>query len=886
MPQPQATPVKRANRPNLKGPKASTFDLCKILMVGILFHLVAVMSIFDIYFKSPLSQGQQPTNVLPNAPAKRLFFIIGDGLRADKCFAVDGPDQTPRARFLHSMASTKGCFGVSHTRVPTESRPGHVAMLAGFYEDPSAITKGWKENPVDYDHVVTRAQWAFTFGAPEIVSLFPGERVSGGSYPESLVDFGLGKGVLEQDEWPFDRIFELFDAAKSDLELNDKLRSDRVFFLLHLLGHDTNGHAYGPHSTEYADNTRYIDQKVQELVKRVEEFYNDEKSVFLFTADHGMSDGRSHGDGDPDNTRTPLILWGAGVAGPESDDSYGTQDAYSARWGSLASLRRRDIRQADLAPLVSSLIGIPIPVQSEGQLPVEFLRNKRFAAQALLRNAKQMLENYRVKETLQRQKHTWWAPFIPYKTSVIAAQEIMAALEQKTDIEKCQQLCKEISNGIAYLNNYDQTFLFVLMTAGFVGWIAFGLLAVVKLYTAYGCFYTERTFVADPAYLACTIVYLALSVFLYGRSSPLHYYLYAFFPAWFGKKVLQSRDLFYILHSQQHLIFDSDLVKTSLRYLFITELIVLAYLDRRWMSAIYGLGMTETGSKAMPSMSSVALSIFTVLPTIKSPDMIMYTAGSALAFAVLVQRRLFVQAGLELLAFTGAILADQSLSTKQGLPVYCKALNWFVLCASPLLFALQKRHSKSIHSLFAALVPIMTVLSVSYEVAFFTCFYWYQQHRLQKQSLDSKPERWLRSHDLLLTAEFVAAINMAFFGTGNIASLSSFQLPSVYRLITAFRPFAMGGLLILKQLIPLVFLAPVLIQSATKSSLPPFAVFLLACSLIDLITVQFFFKVTNVGSWLEIGEGISRFVISSVFILVALMMYGVGEWLSAMMMVV
>lgn len=168
-------------------------------------------------------------------------MITADGLRADKFYEPEA-DGSYRAPFLRSIIKERGRWGVSHARPPTESRPGHVAIIAGFYEDPSAVTKGmpvffflmcymvfrknswssismlenncclnyvskmlfllqllcqlagWKANPVEFDSVFNRSSHTISYGSPDIVPIFCGAlpHSTWNTYPHEFEDFATG----------------------------------------------------------------------------------------------------------------------------------------------------------------------------------------------------------------------------------------------------------------------------------------------------------------------------------------------------------------------------------------------------------------------------------------------------------------------------------------------------------------------------------------------------------------------------------------------------------------------------------------------------------------------------------------------------------------------
>uniref|UniRef100_A0A8D0GME6 GPI ethanolamine phosphate transferase 1 n=1 Tax=Sphenodon punctatus TaxID=8508 RepID=A0A8D0GME6_SPHPU len=178
------------------------------IITALLVHFVFLISIFDIYFTSPLVHGMTPQQTPLPPPAKRLVLFVADGLRADSLYELD-EDGTSRAPYLRNIIEYKGNWGVSHTRVPTESRPGHVALIAGFYEDVSAVAKGWKENPVEFDSVFNESKYTWSWGSPDILPMFAkgasGNHVYTHCYAAEREDFGA-EDATKLDTWVFDNV--------------------------------------------------------------------------------------------------------------------------------------------------------------------------------------------------------------------------------------------------------------------------------------------------------------------------------------------------------------------------------------------------------------------------------------------------------------------------------------------------------------------------------------------------------------------------------------------------------------------------------------------------------------------------------------------------------
>lgn len=911
-------------------------------IVGLLVHFVFFASIFDIYFTSPLVHGMAPQFTPLPPPARRLVLIVADGLRADALYEFDEKGN-PRAPFIRNIIKHEGSWGISHTRVPTESRPGHVALIAGFYEDVSAVAKGWKENPVEFDSLLNQSKYTWSWGSPDIVSMFAkgatGNHVFTHSYDADSEDFGA-KDVTKLDTWVFDNIKEFFHAAKNNQSLFSKLNEEKVVFFLHLLGIDTNGHAHRPTSREYKDNIKLVDEGVKEIVSLLKDFYgNDEKTAFLFTSDHGMTDWGSHGAGHPSETFTPFVAWGAGIKYPQKVSDQQFNDVLLKGW-KLEYWKRQDINQADVAPLMASLIGVPFPLNSVGILPVNYLNNTdAFKAESMYTNAKQILEQFKVKMA-QKKEATLPFLFTPFKLLSDSKQlDILRKARsyiKQENYDEAVFLCMELIHlsleGLTYYHTYDRFFLGINVLLGFVGWASYASLLIIKSHSSLTRGVSKE--VKKPSHLLrCSFVTIGIlmAFFLLIQACPWTYYVYCLLPVPIWYAVLREYQVIQDLVTSLLTFPSRHFVGYLLALALGIEVLVLSFFYRYMLTAglIVFAGWpftTQLWTRAKSISLSwiffcLLLAVFPLMPVVgRKPDIFLVMGAGLLVLllslfvvtSLIKTKDRFVNDKLLLhllqmlctvLSMWAVYSTHNSLLKKQGLPLINQVVSWIILASSFVVPLLSPRNL--LERLFSILVSSMSaylLLSTGYEALFplvLSClmFVWIhmEQETLQQSGVSCKQKvtsihfsyntnitqfRQLCLDDIRRAFFLVFFLVTAFFGTGNIASINSFDLASVYCFLTVFSPFMMGALMLWKIFIPFVLVMCAFEAVQLTTQLSSKSLFLMVLVISDIMALHFFFLVKDYGSWLDIGTSISHYVIVMCMTIVLVFLNGLAQLLT------
>ena len=849
--------------------------MLKLGLLALVIHLLFLYSVFDLYFTSPLVKVEKRFSPSISPPAKRLFLFVCDGLRVDKFYG----NQMKNVPFLKGLIGKGAVYGISNTKVPTESRPGHVAMIAGFYEDVAAITKGWKENPVEFDSVFNQSRHTWSWGSPDILPMFergavPG-RVSVNMYHSSLEDFAKNASIL--DIWVFDKVTEFFDSADNDLK--SKLQEDQLVFFLHLLGTDTIGHADKPHHPKYSENVALVDRGIEQLVDKINIFFNDDRTAFIFSSDHGMRDWGSHGAGHPDETMTPFVGWGAGLSLLKSTISDFSPDIKDIK----------QFEQADIAPLMSCLIGANFPANSVGKVPTDFLdTDNQYKSDCLLTNARQLAET--AIDLHNAYKSGSLLSFSPYPDfDIDLIQKNLEHMQEQSEKGQFRQMEQQanifIDHMLAasrYYHTYNNTYLGLAVTAGFLFWIAYVLSNVMensvpKTHT-YNLKFNSSPYNAKN--LLLSILTFIVSFILLLKKSPISHYAYWLVPLHLSFDVYTNFDKRCGVFIKRQ-VFSYKIIASIFVIVVALEAVVWSYWHRMALVvailsvAIFTALFSHKTSFLFP-ISTCLLAIFPMLPPADSGqqafELVYVVTAAVIIFSLFSTKMEFFQLhcneicgkarNSQIFMLTIALLVKiiTVYSVQDShVPIVCHILSWLLLIFVwiPVLYTCPIK--SRLFSVFLAIFTIYQLLSVYYESLYlvslyFVLFVWVNERQKNPESNDFTS---------MITDSFILVIliNVSLLAPANIAVINSFDLVSVYTFLTLFAPFIIMALLIIKVVLPVVCVVLAFVQICHIRNYSIATIIFLVMAFSDFTALHFFFAVRTEGSWLEIGTSLSHYAI-------------------------
>ncbi|TGZ61833.1 hypothetical protein CRM22_007755 [Opisthorchis felineus] len=302
---------------------------------------------------------------------------------------------------------------------------------------------------------------------------------------------------MSADEWSVGRFLATLDNMENGFFVNSQVtgedlsvsQSARLAFI-HLDASDAIGHAASRESpisksSQYRSLLHQFDgflSKITRKLKRVSEGLNV-RVAFVLTADHGMTDSDGHGGDSLQETITPLLVWGAGLVGPRLSESSFERHLFTQTdsYGFPVQIEGRqvnEIQQVDLCPLMAALLGIPIPKNSRGRLPLALVNSSDPVKFQMIRaNCLQLIAQLQVK--LEEKRRSYFMLFFmeygrltqeDVANRMQRAETLGAKREYADAIEQYSQLEELTIAALDYYDTYDRKFFRIFVGLSCLLW--------------------------------------------------------------------------------------------------------------------------------------------------------------------------------------------------------------------------------------------------------------------------------------------------------------------------------------------------------------------------------------------------------------------------------
>ncbi|OGM39853.1 hypothetical protein ABOM_011448 [Aspergillus bombycis] len=281
------------------------------------------------------------------APFQKVVFMIVDALRSD---FVYGPDSN--FEFTQNLIRLGAAMPFTvKTSSPSLTRSCVMAMTIGSASSFLDVFNNADDGPGRPDR---RDTWlARLKAAGKGKLLFYGDDTWAQLFPD-LWDRGHFHSTL------FVPDFHSLDINITASALDELHRDDWSAMVLHLPGIDHIGHMGGAGSHLMASKQKQMDDIVQKIYTSLEQEDHLSSTLLIVGGDHGMDQLGGHGGGsDPEISAAMMFISphmksiNQGYESPTTP-SGGMFDYYTG------------IKQVDLVPTISGLLGIPIPNDSIG----------------------------------------------------------------------------------------------------------------------------------------------------------------------------------------------------------------------------------------------------------------------------------------------------------------------------------------------------------------------------------------------------------------------------------------------------------------------------------------------------------------------------------------